>query len=117
MSPEVLARDAQTGAPGSAGRAGTSSTYHGAGRRAGRYQRTLGANNQRVQVTTDEYANTHRPSTITTATEHAGTPGTFDEQFSQKYNWTPGGTVSSIDTVHAGATTDSQCSPMTTCSG
>ena len=73
------------------------------------YQRTLGSGNTRVQVTTDEDPATHRASTLTTATEHPGTPGSFDEQYTQKYNWTNGGTVASVDTQHAGATTDSQC--------
>ncbi|WP_433281849.1 ricin-type beta-trefoil lectin domain protein [Micromonospora sp. CA-244673] len=73
------------------------------------YQRTLGAGSKRVQVTTDEFPDTHRIKTISTATESATTPGTFDEQLTQRYNWTPAGTITSIDNQHAGATTDSQC--------
>jgi RHS repeat-associated protein len=73
------------------------------------YQRTLGTGTKHVQLTTDEWADTRRTKTITTATENQTTPGTYDEQLTQKYNWTPAGTVSSIDNQHAGATTDSQC--------
>jgi len=73
------------------------------------YQRTLGSGSTRVQATTDEWADTHHVRTISAGTEHTGTPGTFDEQFTQQYNWTPAGTVSSIDDQHGGTTTGSQC--------
>jgi RHS repeat-associated protein len=73
------------------------------------YQRTLGSGANRVQATTDEWADTHRQKTITVGTEHPGTPGTFDEALTQQYNWTPDGTLASIDNRHAGATVDTQC--------
>jgi RHS repeat-associated protein len=75
------------------------------------YQRTLGAaaGAKRVQVTTDEYPDTHRLNTIQVTTEHSGTPGSFDEQLTQKYTWDPAGELTTIDNQHSGATTDSQC--------
>ena len=51
------------------------------------YQGTLGSGSNRVQVTTDEWADTHKDKTISVGTEHPGTPGTFDEQFTQQYTW------------------------------
>ncbi|GHJ46769.1 hypothetical protein Cs7R123_41110 [Catellatospora sp. TT07R-123] len=73
------------------------------------YQQTLGTGTKRVQVTTDAWADTHRPKLISVGTEHSTTPGTYDEQLTQQYNWTPAGTLASVDGRHAGATTDSQC--------
>jgi len=73
------------------------------------YQRTLGSGTKRVQLTVDEWADTHRTKTIGVGTENQTIPGTYDEQQTQKYNWTPGGTITSIDNLHAGSTTDSQC--------
>ena len=73
------------------------------------YQRTLGTGTKHVQLTVDQWADTHRTKTTSVSTENQTTSGTYDEQQTLRYNWTPDGTVSSIDTQHAGATTDSQC--------
>ena len=73
------------------------------------YQRTLGTGSNRVQVTTDEWADTHKDKTITVRTEHPGTPGTFDEAMTQGYSWNGDGELTSIDDQHAGSTTGSQC--------
>jgi RHS repeat-associated protein len=72
-------------------------------------QTTLGTGTKRVQVTTDQYLDTHRTKTISVGTEHPGTPGTYDEQLTQNYNWSNAGTITSIDSQHAAVTTDSQC--------
>lgn len=73
-------------------------------------QTTLGSTGgKRVQVTTDEYPDTHRTKTIQIKTEDQTTHGTYDEQLTQQYNWDPSGDLTSVDSRHAGAVTDSQC--------
>ena len=73
------------------------------------YQQVLGTGSKRVRVTTDEYADTHRMKTVGVGTENQTTPGTYDEQLTQLYHWNPAGDLTSVDSQHAGSTTDSQC--------
>src|SRR5207249_2137172 len=72
-------------------------------------QQTLGTGSKRVRLATDEWPDTHRTKSTQVATENQTTPGTFDEQRTQQYNWDPAGNLTSIDSQHAGATTDSEC--------
>jgi RHS repeat-associated protein len=73
------------------------------------YKRFLGTGSSRVQVTTDEWADTHKARLLSVATEHPGTPNVFDEAFTQQYNWSGDEEITSIDSMHGGSVVDSQC--------
>jgi RHS repeat-associated protein len=75
------------------------------------FQHTLGTGSKRVQVETDEYDDTHWPGEYTVSTERPGSPGTFDNQFQQLYDWNHAGQVTGIEdeTNNGTVVSASQC--------
>ncbi|WP_412539548.1 ricin-type beta-trefoil lectin domain protein [Longispora sp. K20-0274] len=75
----------------------------------GVYQTVMGAGDKRVKVTTSREDVTGRLTTAQVDTERAGTPGTFDEQYTEKYSYDLAGNVLGINDTKAGATVSNQC--------
>jgi RHS repeat-associated protein len=73
------------------------------------YQRLLGASGSRARLTTAVDEATGRLATNAVATEHPGTPGSFDEQRTDVYTYTPAGTITGLAETRAGATVSNQC--------
>ncbi|WP_412538482.1 ricin-type beta-trefoil lectin domain protein [Longispora sp. K20-0274] len=75
----------------------------------GVYQTVMGAGDKRVKVTTSREDVTGRLTAAQVDTERAGTPGTFDEQYTEKYSYDLAGNVLGINDTKAGATVSNQC--------
>lgn len=73
------------------------------------YQRLLGGSGSQVRLTTTHDVATDRLTGSKVETEHAGTPGTFDEQRDDAYFYSDAGSVTSVAETVTGSSTSRQC--------
>lgn len=72
-------------------------------------ERILGGSNKRVRLSNSYGTATRRLSQAQVQTEHPGSPGTWDEQLTQLYQYNPAGSVTGVDDQRAGATVSNEC--------
>ncbi|MEV6522854.1 ricin-type beta-trefoil lectin domain protein [Longispora sp. NPDC051575] len=75
----------------------------------GVYQSVMGTASKQVRVTSARQEVTTRLTSAQVDTERPGTPGAFDERYTEKYSYDLAGNVVGINDTFAGATVSNQC--------